>query len=215
MEEIMTASSEPVRGPDAARGPLVVSAANPCYFTVASDQRKAVYLTGSHIWNNLRDGMGPVWAAPSPLSRSTTTPTSTSWPSTATTFIRLWRWEQFRSQAAGATSTCAGPHSPGREPARARPTDGKPRFDLDRFDEAFFDWLRDRVVAAGRRGIYVTVMFFDCWALHLSPAPDHVEGHPFHAANASMGSGSARSDYQVLPLDPRVQALQEAYVDPG
>jgi hypothetical protein len=91
--------------------------------------------------------------------------------------------------------------------------DGKPRFDLDRFDEAFFERLRDRVVAAGRRGIYVGVMFFDGWALHLSPAPDHVEGHPFHAANNVNGVGiGSILDYQVLPLDPRVQALQEAYV---
>jgi hypothetical protein len=36
-----------------------VSTANPRYFTVASDEQKAVYLTGSHIWNNLHDGMGP------------------------------------------------------------------------------------------------------------------------------------------------------------
>ena len=33
---------------------------NPRYFTVASgDGRRAVYLTGSHIWNNFHDGMGP------------------------------------------------------------------------------------------------------------------------------------------------------------
>jgi hypothetical protein len=64
-----------------------------------------------------------------------------------------------------------------------RPRTASPRFDLDRIDEAFFDRLRDRVVAAGQRDIYVAVMFFDGWALHLSPAPDHVEEHPFHAAN--------------------------------
>ena len=91
--------------------------------------------------------------------------------------------------------------------------DGKPRFDLDRFDEAFFDRLRERVIAAGERGIYVAVMLFDGWALHLSPAPDHVEGHPFHAANNVNGVGiDSIVDYQVLPLDPRVQAIQEAYI---
>jgi hypothetical protein len=42
-----------------AGGPLVVSRTNGRYFTVASDERRAVYLTGSHIWNNLHDGMGP------------------------------------------------------------------------------------------------------------------------------------------------------------
>jgi hypothetical protein len=91
--------------------------------------------------------------------------------------------------------------------------DGKPKFDLSKFDQAFFDRLRDRVVAAGNEGIYVAVMLFDGWALHLSPAPDNVEGHPFHAANNVNGIGiTSIADYQVLPLGPRVQALQEAYI---
>jgi hypothetical protein len=56
-------------------------------------------------------------------------------------------------------------------------------------------------------------MFFEGWALHLSPAPDHVEGHPFYAANNVNGIGiTSIVDYQVLPLDPRVEALQEAYI---
>jgi hypothetical protein len=54
----MTTSPNPLRGPDPTRGPLVVSEANPRYFTITSDERKAVYLTGSHVWNNLHDGMG-------------------------------------------------------------------------------------------------------------------------------------------------------------
>ena len=42
------------------QSPLVVSASNPRYFTAASDpNQRAVYLTGSHIWNNFHDGMGP------------------------------------------------------------------------------------------------------------------------------------------------------------
>ena len=91
--------------------------------------------------------------------------------------------------------------------------DGEPKFDLDRFDDAFFERLRNRVVAAGERGIYVAVMFFDGWALHLSPAPDHVEGHPFHAGNNINGIEiTSILDHQVLPLDPRVQALEESYV---
>ena len=52
----------PLTGPGAAVGPLVVSRANPRYFTLASGsaaERRAVYLTGSHIWNNLHDGLGP------------------------------------------------------------------------------------------------------------------------------------------------------------
>jgi hypothetical protein len=56
-------------------------------------------------------------------------------------------------------------------------------------------------------------MFFDGWALHLSPAPDNVEGHPFFGANNVNGvTIESILDYQVLPLDRRVQALQEAYI---
>jgi hypothetical protein len=92
-------------------------------------------------------------------------------------------------------------------------TDGKPKFDLSRFDPAYFDRLRERVIAAGNLGVYVAVMLFEGWGLHLSPAPDNVEGHPFHAANNVNGIGiTSIVDYQVLPLDPRVQALQEAYI---
>ncbi len=209
----MTTSSNPVRRPETASGPLVVSTANPRYFTVASDQRKAVYLTGSHIWNNLHDGMGP-GAECAEISEQLDYGAYLDFLAEhGHNFIRLWRWEQFKSQAAGGDfHLCMTPQPWARSgPGTAK--DGKPKFDLDRFDEAFFDRLRDRVVAAGQRGIYVAVMLFDGWALHLSPAPDHVEGHPFHAASNVNGVeiGSI-VDYQVLPLDPRVQALQEAYI---
>ena len=50
-----TTTSGPLTGHDAAAGPLVVSKANPRYFTIGSGDadQKVVYLTGSHIWNNL------------------------------------------------------------------------------------------------------------------------------------------------------------------
>jgi hypothetical protein len=60
--------------------------------------------------------------------------------------------------------------------------------------------------------MYVAVMLFEGWGLHLSTAPYHVEGHPFHAANNINGVGiDSIRDYQVLPLHPRVQSLQESY----
>lgn len=83
-------------------------------------------------------------------------------------------------------------------------TDGKPRFDLARFGRAYFGRLRERVIAAGNAGIYRAVMLFDGWGLHLSPAPDNVQGHPFHAANnINQIAITSIADYQVIPLDPR------------
>jgi uncharacterized protein DUF6298 len=198
--------------PDAA-GPLVVSTANSRYFSVAGQDQQAIYLTGSHIWNNLHDGMGPGADCAATFEQLDYGAYLDFLEEHGHNFIRLWRWEQVRSQAAGGDFHLCMTPQPWARTGPGNAKDGKPKLDLERFDEAFFGRLRDRVAAAHRRGIYVAVMFFDGWALHLSPAPDNVEGHPFHAANNVNGVGiSSIVDYQVLPLDPRVQALQEAYI---
>ena len=208
-------SSGVLSGPNAAVGPLVVSATNPRYFAVSAGPgtERAVYLTGSHIWNNLQDGLGPGPACASVPEQNDYDAYLTFLDQRGHNFIRLWRWEQFKSQAAGGNFHLCMMPQPWPRVGAGGAKDGKPRFDLSRFDPAYFDRLRQRVIAAGNRGIYVAVMLFDGWGLHLSPAPDNVEGHPFHAANNINGIG-IRSivDYQVLPLDPRVQALQEAYI---
>jgi hypothetical protein len=209
-----TTSSGPSTGP--AAGPLVVSETNSRYFTVGSGNaidRRAVYLTGSHVNNNFHDGSGP---GPD----CSETPESNDFrgylaflKERGHNFIRLWRWEQFRSQVAGgAFHFCMTPQPwPRSGPGTAK--DGRPKFDLSAFDPAYFGRLRDYVMAAGGEGIYVSVMFFEGFGLHLSLAPDNVEGHPFHAANNVNEIGIASiNDYQVLPLDARVQALQEAYI---
>jgi hypothetical protein len=212
----MTASESPSSGQVTVAGPLTVSAANPRYFTAAAGDtagQRAVYLTGSHIWNNLHDGMGPGPVCAEPPEELDYDAYLDFLTERGHNFIRLWRWEQFKSQAAGSDFHLCMTPQPWARTGPGAATDGKPKFDLERFDEEFFERLRDRVGAAGRRGIYVAVMLFDGWALHLSPAPDHVEGHPFHAANNINGVGiGSILDYQVLPLDPRVQALQEAYI---
>lgn len=199
-----------------AAGPLVVSRANPRYFAVrARDgaEGRAVYLTGAHIWHNFHDGMGPGRDCPAEPERLDFDAYLAFLAEHGHNFIRLWRWEHCRSQAAGGDyHLCMAPQPwPRVGPGMA--ADGRPKFDLDRFDPAYFARLRERVIAAGERGIYVAVMLFDGFALHLSPAPDHVAGHPFAAANNVNGVGIASiNDYQVLPLDPRVRALQEAYI---
>src|SRR5687767_9999133 len=209
-------SSGPLTGPNAAAGPLVVSAANPRYFAVAGGGdggRRVVYLTGSHIWNNLHDGLGPGGECAREPERYDFDAYLRFLEEHGHNFIRLWRWEQFRSQAAGGNFHLCMTPQPWPRTGGGKATDGKPKFDLAQFDPAFFDRLRARVIAAGNAGIYVAVMLFEGWGLHLSPPPDNVEGHPFFEAN-NVNAIAIRSivDYQVLPLDSRVQALQEAYI---
>ena len=92
-----------------ARGPLVVSAGNPRYFTVASGDaadRRAVYLTGSHVWNNFHDGMGPgsdCAATPEPSDYGAYLAFLTE---RGHNFIRLWRWEQFKGQLPAVNVHC-------------------------------------------------------------------------------------------------------------
>ncbi len=209
-EDATTAQSGHAPATDfAAAGPLVVSTANPRYFTIgpgnAADGR-VVYLTGSHIWNNFHDGLGPGAGCAETPEQNDYDAYLAFLKDHGHNFIRLWRWEQFKSQAAGgAFHLCMTPQ-PWARTGAGEATDGKPKFDLSTFDQAYFDRLRDRVVAAGNEGIYVAVMLFDGFGLHLSPAPDNVEGHPFHAANNVNGIDiTSIDDYQVLPLDPRVQ----------
>jgi hypothetical protein len=111
---------QPRAGTEAARGPLAVSTANPRYFTVASDRGKAVYLTGSHIWNNLHDGMGPGAACAEPSERLDHGAYLDFLAEHGHNFIRLWRWEQFKSQAAGGEFHLCMTPQPWREPGRER-----------------------------------------------------------------------------------------------
>ena len=195
-------------------GPLVVSESNPRYFTVADDpDGRAVYLAGSHIWHNLHDGIGPGEACSDVPERMDFDEYLEFLRVRGHNFIRLWRWEQFRSYTAAADYHLCMVPQPWARTGPGEASDGKPKFDLERFDDAFFDRLRERVIAAGDRGMYVAVMLFEGWGIHLSTAPLHVEGHPFHAMNNVSAIGiESILDYQVLPLDPRIQELQRAYI---
>ena len=181
-------------------GPLVVSKSNPRYFTVDSREDRLVYLTGSHVNNNLHDGLGFGSECPAEPERFDFGDYLDFLEAHGHNFIRLWRWEQFKGQLPMAGVHCCMTPQPWPRTGLGAATDGKPKFDLDRFDPGFFDRLRERVVAAGERGIYVSVMLFEGFSLHLTAAPDNIEGHPFHAANNVNGVGiRSIDDYQVLP----------------
>jgi hypothetical protein len=195
-------------------GRLVRSGTNSRYFTTAEAPEKAVYLTGSHVNNNLHDGLGPGRDCPEESERFDFAAYLDLLTERGHNFIRLWRWEQFRGHlmAPADVHFCMTPQPwPRTGPGSAK--DGKPKFDLSAFDQAYFDRLRERVLAAGALGIYASIMLFEGFSLHLTATPDNVEGHPFHTANNVNDIGiTSILDYQVLPLDSRIEALQLAYV---
>jgi dihydrofolate reductase len=135
----------PLTSPDAAAGPLVVPADNPRYFTIASGNaavRRAVYLTGSHIWNNFQDGLGPGKDCAETPERNDYAAYLAFLEEHGHNFIRLWRWEQFKSQAAGGGFHLCMTPQPWPRAGPGTATDGKPQFDLSAFDTAYFDRLR-------------------------------------------------------------------------
>jgi hypothetical protein len=118
----------------------VVSAENPRYFAVAGDaERRAVYLTGSHIWNNFHDGLGPGRAVP-PASAASERFDYAAYlrllADRGHNFIRLWRWEQFKSQAIAADFHMHMTPQPWARTGPGAASDGRPKFDLDALDPA-------------------------------------------------------------------------------
>lgn len=196
----------------AARGPLRAHPANPRYF--ADGTGRAVYLTGAHTWDNLQD-MGEA-DLPPPFDFDA----HLDWlVQRHHNFIRLWRWELVSWDTAAndkktAKRLKAAPH-PWARTGPGPALDGQPRFNLDQFNEAYFQRLRTRVAAARERGIYVSVMLFEGWGVqHVT---DAWQAHPFHPRNNVNGlDGDADGDGRGLEVHmlrvPAVTRVQEAYV---
>jgi len=203
-----------VAAPAPATGPLKPHPTNPRYFTDGSG--KAVYLTGSHTWNNLSD-VGPG----DPPSAFNFDAYLDFLQRHNHNFIRLWRLEEVAWDTRltpefvekGAMNTVA-PH-PWKRTGPGNALDGKPKFDLEKFDAAYFERLRSRLSAAGQRGIYVSVMLFE--GCLLQTQANSWKDHPFHSANNVNGiDGDAEGDGRGLETHmlkaPAVTRLQEAYV---
>lgn len=185
--------------------PLRVCSNNPIYF--ADLDGHIVYLTGSHTWNNFQDIISDEYADPFDYDAYLDFMEDHNH-----NFMRLWTWEQaaWISSVEGMVRFSPMPY-PRSGPVEA--IDGKPRFDLSRFDEAYFTRLRDRVAAAGERGIHVAVMLFQGFGIEVKtdepenrlrhflasilssiglkdihgPENNPWRGHPFNAANNING----------------------------
>jgi hypothetical protein len=197
-----------------ATGPLRVLEANPRYFTDGSG--KAVLLVGSHNWSNFQDTAHRLADLRDPPPAFDYDAYLALLGKHHHNFFRLWRWEAPRwTDEKPPGVKYARPH-PWARPGPGAAADGKPKFDLTRFDEEYFARLRDRVARASRRGVYVSVMLFEGWELQFT---DAWQCHPFRGPNNVNGIDADPTGrgllYNQLRNDPagrRVLALQEAYV---
>jgi len=190
-----------------------VHATNPRYFADATG--KVVYLTGSHTWLNLQDGV--LTDPPPPFDYAAYLDFLAAH---GHNFFRLWVWEQAKWCVEWPSAYYHVPQ-PWERTGPGTALDGKPRFDLTRFNGAYFDRLRARVMEARARGMYVSVMLFNGWSVSYPKGQFSLanpwRGHPFHASNNVNGingdvNGDNSGDETHTLLIPAVTAVQEAYV---
>lgn len=197
-----------------AAGPLAVKAPNARYFS--DPLGRPVLLTGSHTWATMQDighGFPPV--------RFDFGNYLDTLAGEGHNFIRLWTWEQSRWSLDTPDDDLwiDPPVFPRTGPGLA--LDGRPRFDLSHPDPEFLRRLRERVVLAGGRGMYVSVMLFNGWSVASDKGGFHHanpwRGHPFNAANNINSidgdinhDGSGEEVHELV--NPRVLEIQEQYV---
>ena len=188
-----------------ARGPLRPHPANPRYFTDGSGQ--PVFLTGAHTWASLQEiGLPPL----RPFA----------WHEFLDMLLehnlnctKLWIW----LQAEGGPWTSEKIQFDPLPYLRTGPglgMDGRPRFDLTKFNEAFFDRLHSRAQEAGDRGIYVCIQLFLPGASERRGGPcDPWPGHPYNAQNNINHFDGERPGTSTVDLDrPEVRSIQAAYM---
>ncbi len=197
-----------------ASGPLRVSAKNPRYFCDASGRE--ILLVGSHTWNSLVD-MGRS-DPPEPFNFDSYLDFLSRY---GHNFIRLWTWSStiWDTRANGKWGKDFIHHAAPLPWARTGPgnaIDGKPKFDLSTFDLRYFNRLKNRVAAAARRGIYVSVMLFEGWGLmHGNRRRGASEqwawkSHPFHPKNNVSGIDAGGKVFQKS--NPAANEIQAAYL---
>ena len=201
-----------VTRPTATMGPLRRLRSNPRYFT--ADGTTAVYLTGSHTWENLVDGS--TTDPPAAFDYRAYLANLKRWHHN---FIRLWAWD-VSFDALRADLRFYSPQ-PFLRSGPGSALDGKPKFDLSRFNQAYFDRLRSRVVQARSARIYVSIMLFEGYTPTKGPVPAAYQGHPFAVENNINGiDGDVNDDGRLtevyaLPGQRGLQAIneiQKAYV---
>jgi hypothetical protein len=187
-------------------GPLRVSPINSRYFTDGTG--KPVYLTGAHTWANLQEigftDLPPAFDYNAHLEFLKRHHHN---------FIRLWRWELTKWTEARDNHTRYSTPHPWERTGPGNALDGKPKFDLNRLNSAYFDRLRSRVFAAREQGIYVSIMLFEGWGLSFASW----DGHPFNVLNNIQGIngdpvGNGKGTETHTLAVPGITRIQEAYV---
>lgn len=189
---------------------LHIGSQNPRYFT--DDSGKVIYLAGLHERNNSQDSLNGLILDYSTylavLERN------------KHNFIRYWATDNSkRRDGAGNISSTITP-LPYLRSGQGIAQDGLSKFDLTQFNQLYFNQLRSRVIDAGNRGIYVSIMLFNGWSVDCgskNPGACAWVWSPYNSLNNINGiDGDINGDGEGMDIQelkiPAVTSLQEGYV---
>ena len=192
---------------EALKSPLTVLHSNPRYFTDGTG--KAIYMTGAHIFNTLQD-----WSDHPSLDYEEHL---NFLQSNNHNFMRMWVWENATVPQSDVRQWPDHP-LPYQRVGPGTDLSGRPKFDVTKLNQAYFERLRSRVIAAQNRNIYVSVMLFQGASVDSKDLPMKPWlGHPFNANNnvngidGDLNGDGEGTEVQTLKI-PAITALQEAYV---
>ena len=208
-----------------ATGPLRIHPANPRYFT---DGTKGIYLCGHQIFVDVQDNaFNKEWVK------------AMGHPEEPDKKSRLLDWDRYLDFAEGlgfnylrgwiiwstGSGTAAPPHKvafpmPFKRTGPGNANDGGLKFDLQQFDEVFFQRLHNRCRDLQRRGIYISVMLFELYGFLDGEKVNGQrlwEGNLFCGTNNINGIDVDRNQNRLgeefFSLDnPAVVKIQKAYI---
>lgn len=203
---IVAASCSTMTSAQTPSGPLRVHPTNPRYF--ADAQNRAVYLTGSHTWGNMQDMWQGTYTAFNFSAYLDMMQANNH------NFVRLWRLELPAYRYNNNSTEYSSPH-PWKRTGPGNAGYGGLKFDLTQFEQAYFDRIRARCIAAGNRGMYASVMLFEGHGI--ANAVEAWYSHPMKSTNNINGiNGDPNNDgrgIETHTLDiATVRSIQEAYV---
>jgi hypothetical protein len=194
-------------------GLLRVHPSSPRYFT--DNSGKAIYLSGEQIFVDLQDN---TFNKSSIYNYKRTL--NFSWymqfmRDRNLNYIRNWTL----MSTGGASGVIANPMPYERVSGYGNALDGEPKFDLNQFNQSFFDRMRARVIEAGKNGIYISIMFYDVYAFsNFEPPLDPMwAGNVFNPANNINGVNADSNgdgwgvEFFTSP-SPEIKVYQRKYI---
>ena len=197
-----------------ATGPLFVDPDNSRYFTDGTrvnGKYRAILLAGSHTWCDFMD-----CGSLNPPPAFNYSAFLDFLQANHHNFFRLWRAENARGGEQGPNFWFRP--LPYVRSSQCCAFDGANKFDVSQFNQTYFDRMRQRVMQARDRGMYVSIMLFDGWSVESKIGSHHPwDGHPYkltnniNQINGDRNNDDEGGEIQIL-ANPQITALEEAYV---